>query len=152
MKMLFIFRVLSKEVCFTEFASDTLRECMFFIDNKDLISALREKCSTGLLTELPAAIYHISRNIKTESERQVESLSRETERKQEKPRNNGTQSDIWTSTSLSSSLLGKKYKHCTARNECIEHGSGSELSRQIKLNLRVWQTASAKVRALRETK
>lgn len=67
----------------------------------------------------------------SQRERQVESLTRETQRKQEKPRNNGTQSDIWTSTLLSSSFLGKKYKHCTARNECI--GSGSELSRQLNL-------------------
>lgn len=63
----------------------------------------------------------------TQRERQVEFLARETQRKEEKPRNNGTQSDTRTSTLLSSSFLGKKYKLCRARNECI--GSGSELSR-----------------------
>lgn len=60
-------------------------------------------------------------------ERQIEFLARETKRKEEKLRNNGTQLDIWTSTLLSFSSLGKKYKYCTARNEYF--GSGSELSR-----------------------
>lgn len=63
----------------------------------------------------------------SQSERQVEFLAREEQRKEEKPRNSGTQSDFWTPTLLSSSSLGKKYKHCRAGNECI--GSGSELSR-----------------------
>lgn len=63
----------------------------------------------------------------SQRERQVEFLARETQRKEEKQGNNGTQSEIRISTLLSSSFLGEKYKHCTARNECI--GSGSELSR-----------------------
>lgn len=128
LKMLFISRVLSKEVCFTEFALGTLREHMFFIDNEDLVSALREKCSSGLLTELPATMPHFQKSQNwVKRQRQVEFLARETQRKEEKPRNNRTQSDIWTSTSLSSSFLGEKHKHCTAGNECTS--SGSELSR-----------------------
>lgn len=99
---------------------------MFFIDNKDLIfEGEMEFRLTHRTASINTTFPEISKL--NQRERQAEFLARETKIKEEKPRNNGTQSDIWTSTLLSSSSLGKKYKYCTARNEYF--GSGSELSR-----------------------
>lgn len=93
--------------CFTEFVSGTLRKCTFFIDDKDLISALREKCTSGLLTKLPAALPYF----KTDAERERLNLLRNLKGKEKKPKNNASQSDIQTTTLPSSPFLNNKCKH-----------------------------------------
>lgn len=96
--------------CFTEFVSGTLRKCTFFIDNKDFISALREKCTSGLLTKLPAALPYFQKSQNWGREREVESRQKP-QRKGKKPKNNASQSDIQTTTLPSSPFLNNKCKH-----------------------------------------
>lgn len=139
-------------ICFTEFVSGTLRKCMFFTDNKDLISALREKCNSGLLTELPAALLYFQKSQNWGRERGWISCQR-LQRDEKSQNNNGSKSDIQTTTLPFSFFLDKTYKHLCIQKWVLQlwirrqNCPGNQTS-----TFWVWETDPAKVIALRKTK